>query len=63
MHATLRRPFFLLAKPTKTHYISTTMLNITISNTAFFLALLTSALLLRKLAALRAASLRTQKLR
>ncbi|CAN4267523.1 hypothetical protein MCERHM31_00377 [Methylophilaceae bacterium] len=39
------------------------MLNISISNTAFFLALLTSALLLRKLAALRAASLRTQKLR
>jgi hypothetical protein len=39
------------------------MLNISISNTAFFLALLTSALLLRKLAALRAARLRTQKLR
>jgi hypothetical protein len=39
------------------------MLNISISNTAFFLALLTSALLLRELAALRAASLRTQKLR
>jgi hypothetical protein len=39
------------------------MLNISISNTAFFLALLASALLLRKLAALGATSLRAQKLR
>lgn len=58
----------MLAERTKKHYISITMLNLSIPSILFTLSLLASALRLRKLFALRAAvsssqAQRTQHLR